>query len=208
MARGANRRYSGAAGGAHVAGARAAASRSGAANVRPGLALGELRTRLRAVVAPLVAAAGLDLEDLTVIRAGRRFVVRAIIDGDAGVGHDELGVVSRDISAALDEAEQSGDELVPGSYSLEVSSPGVDRPLTRPAHWRRNVGRLVTVRAGDRTFTDRVEAADEAGVRFAGGVAYGYAELGPGRVQVEFGPAELDDLDDIDGDDIEEEDGA
>ena len=102
-----------------------------------------LRTRLRGLVEPLVTADGLFLEDLTVSRAGRRHLVRITVDGDKGVGHDELSEVSRHLSAALDEAEATDGDLGVESYTLEVSSPGVDRPLTLPRHWRRASERLV-----------------------------------------------------------------
>jgi ribosome maturation factor RimP len=131
------------------------ASRSGATGSGPaptsgatGVDLAALRSQLRSIVEPLVGRAGFDLEDLTVGRAGRRHVLRITVDTDGGVGHDELGDLSREISAGLDAAEsgqdgQRGAEIIAGSYTLEVSSPGVDRPLTLPRHWRRNVGRLV-----------------------------------------------------------------
>src|SRR5215467_6068512 len=103
----------------------------GAAAARPADNLGALRTRLRTLVEPVVSAAGLDLEDLGVSRAGRRHVVRVTVDGDSGV------------------------DLPLDAYTLEVTSPGVDRPLTAPRHWRRNVGRLVTVRAAQASLTAR-----------------------------------------------------
>ena len=176
--------------------------------------LAAVRTRVRQVIEPLVAGAGLDLEDLNVTRAGRRFVVRVTVDGDGGVSHDELSDVAHEVSAALDAAEESGGELTSDAYTLEVSSPGVDRPLTQPRHWRRNIGRLVTVRAGDRTLTGRVVAADETAVTLDGAGAFAYADLGPGRVQVEFNRPgdEGDELEDDSGDPIDEptdeEDGA
>ncbi|AXO33788.1 ribosome maturation factor RimP [Micromonospora sp. B006] len=170
------------------------------------------RNRLREVIEPVVTAAGYDLEDLSVSRAGRRHVVRVIVDADGGVNLDAVADVSRAVSAALDAAEESGGDIVAGEYQLEVSSPGVDRPLTLPRHWRRNVGRLVkvTVRgdAGDRQLTGRITAADDERVELetdAGAAAHPYAELGPGRVQVEFN--RLDDLADEDlGDDTDTDD--
>ena len=188
-----------------------------------------LRERLRPIAEPVVADVGLDLEELTVTRAGRRFVVRVTVDGDGGVTHDDLTDVARGLSAAFDAAEESSGEITSHAYTLEVSSPGVDRPLTLPRHWRRNVGRLVSVRVGDRTITGRVTAADGASVTFdVDGASRVVAldDLGPGRVQVEFtklAEAEFgDDQDDEDDegadDDIgedetgngptEEEDGA
>jgi len=145
--------------------------------------------RLRAVVEPVVRDAGYDLEDLKVSRAGRRAVVRVVVDSDHGVNLDAVATVSRAVSRALDEAERSGGELIAGEYTLEVSSPGIDRPLTLPRHWRRNVGRLVKVRAGERQVTGRVISADEHGVALdvAGErLAVAYPDLGPGRVQLEL----------------------
>jgi ribosome maturation factor RimP len=112
-----------------------------------------------------------------------------LIDRDGGLHLDGVAQVSREISAALDAAEESSGELLAGEYQLEVSSPGVDRPLTLPRHWRRNVGRLVTATVAGRSVTGRVTAADDDGVELdVDGTArtVGYADLGPGKVQIEF----------------------
>ncbi len=145
---------------------RGAAPRTGSARAsgpagRPGPDLTTQRARLQRVIEPVVVASDLDLEGLSVTRAGRRHVVRVTVDGDGGVSHEVLGIVSRDISAALDEAEETGGEFPTGSYILEVTSPGIDRPLTLPRHWRRNIGRLVKVRVADHTVTARVTAVDD-----------------------------------------------
>jgi len=190
----------------------------------PTVDLAALRARLRTLAEPVVTAAGLDLEELTVARAGRRHVVRISVDGDDGVSHDELTEISRELSARLDEAEQSAGALPVDSYTLELSSPGVDRPLTLPRHWRRNTGRLVAVRAGERTVTARIVGVDEVGVRFDPAVlaeVVPFDRLGPGRVQVEFSRlADLSDeeigdeideaedgLDRVDGDEIDDDEG-
>ena len=174
----------------------------------PRIDLVAARTRVRAVIEPVITAAGYDLEDLTLSRAGRRHVVRVMIDGDGGVNLDAVATVSRDVSAALDAAEETGGELLVGEYQLEVGSPGVDRPLTLPRHWRRNVSRLVAVTVDGRPLTGRVTAADDEGVVLdVDGTVHelGYAQLGPGRVQIEFNrvaEADLDD-DDLDEDDLD-----
>jgi ribosome maturation factor RimP len=170
----------------------------------------EHRARVRAVVEPVVTEAGYDLEDLAIQRVGRRHLLRIAVDSDTGVNLDDVAELSRRISAGLDAAEASGDELIAGEYELEVGSPGVDRPLTEPRHWRRNVGRLVKVTAGGESVTARVTGADESGV-LLGTDRFAYADLGPGRVEVELkrldeavfpdAPAD-DDLDD-DGEDEE-----
>ncbi len=151
--------------------------------------LAALRARLRSLVEPVVTDEGLDLEEITVTRAGRRYLVRITVDEDGGINHDELSDVSRAISATLDEAEQRAGDFTPGSYTLELSSPGIDRPLTLPRHWHRNQGRLVVVRVGGRQVTGRVVAVSADGVGLdVGGerVEATFTELGPGRVQVEF----------------------
>jgi ribosome maturation factor RimP len=182
---------------------------------RPRFEPGARRERLRAVIEPVVQAAGFDLEDLSVSRAGRRHLVRVMVDADVGVGRDLAADGSRPISVALDEAESAaGAELVPGEYQLEVSSPGVDRPLRLPRHWRRNTGRLVQVTAGQRQVTGRIVAADDSSVCLDvdGDVRqWPYADLGPGRVQLEFNrldEVEDEDLMDLDGtadDEVEDE---
>ncbi|GAA5181831.1 ribosome maturation factor RimP [Rugosimonospora acidiphila] len=160
------------------------------------------RARLRVVVGPVVEAAGFDLEELTVSRAGRRHLLRVLVDGDGGVSLDEVADLSREISAALDAAEETGGAFTAGEYVLEVGSPGVDRPLTLPRHWRRNIGRLVAVKAEDRQLTGRIAAADDERVTLdvdGRKQDLGYGVLGPGRVQIEFG--RLDDIGDDDVDD-------
>lgn len=163
------------------------------------------RTQLRAVIGPVVAEAGYDLEELAVSRVGRRHVVRVIVDGDSGVSLDEVADLSRDLSAALDTAERARGDLIAGEYVLEVSSPGVDRPLTLPRQWRRNIGRLVEVRAGGDRLTGRVARADEERVTLeVDGVPreFGHTDLGPGRVQVEFNR-----LDELPEEDLDEDPG-
>lgn len=197
------------------AGARAAPPMVGG----PRADLAALRERLVEMVEPAVSAAGYELDGLAVSRAGRRHLVRITVDGDRGVDSGAIAALAQRISAALDAAEAGGDEVVPGQYTLEVSSPGVDRPLTQPRHWRRNVGRLVKVKVGDRLVTGRVVAADDEGVSLevAGTVRRaGHPELGPGRVEIEFNRRDTDgtdatdggDVDDLpDDDDLDDEDG-
>jgi ribosome maturation factor RimP len=170
----------------------------------PRIDLAAARARVRAVIEPVIEQAGYDLEEVNVSRAGRRHVVRVLVDTDGGINLDGVAVVSREISAALDEAEERGGEVLAGEYQLEVGSPGVDRPLTLPRHWRRNRGRLVAVNG----LTGRVVDVDDAGVVLdVDGVsrAVAFAELGPGKVQIEF--KRLDEADFGDEDDVDEEDG-
>ena len=171
-------------------------------------------SKVRTVVEAAVVGLGYELETLTVKAVGRRYSVRAVIDGDGGLGLDVIADVSRAVSRALDEAEATAKELFPGEYQLEVSSPGVDRPLTKPAHWRRNTGRTVKVKVGDKTLTGRVTAANEQGVTLdVEGVVHRlrHDEIGPGRVQVEFSRLEEvadDELEEFGDDSDDDGDGG
>lgn len=89
-------------------------------------------------------AAGVDLEDFTISKAGRREIVRVVVDRDGGVDLDSIAEISRQISESLDSLEIVGDS----PFVLEVGSPGVDRPLTEPRHWRRAIGHLVELETG------------------------------------------------------------
>jgi len=136
---------------------------------------------VRDVLSPVVTAAGFDLEDVAITAAGRRNVVKVVVDRDGGLDLDAVAEVARVVSAALDDSDATGES----PYTLEVTSPGVDRPLTEPRHWRRATGRLV--KAG--TITGRVLDADDAVVTIdVDGETreIPYADLGAGKVQVEF----------------------
>ncbi|GAB7099667.1 ribosome maturation factor RimP [Thermobifida fusca] len=144
------------------------------------------RERLAQLVAPILAEAGLDLEGLDITPVGKRRLVRVVVDSDDGVDLERIGEVSQKISTALDEVDVMGQS----PYVLEVTSPGVDRPLTEPRHWRRARGRLVhaPLVAGGQV-KGRVIDADETGVTFdvdGQSQVYAFSDLGRGKVQVEF----------------------
>jgi ribosome maturation factor RimP len=172
---------------------------TGAEEARKPAAAGSVdEDRIAAVIQPVVAAAGMDLESVRVTAAGRRRLLRVVVDSDRGVSLDDAAAVSRELSAALDTVAVMGDF----PYTLEVSSPGVDRPLADPRHWRRAVGRLVRVTVTDsggaRAVSGRISAADAVGVTLdvegdPKTRRFPYALLGPGAIQVEFGhpPSEL-----------------
>ena len=172
----------------------------------PRIDLAAARSRVRALIEPVIEQAGYDLEEVNVSRAGRRHIVRVLVDTDGGINLDDVAVVSREISAALDAAEEGGAEVLAGEYQLEVGSPGIDRPLTLPRHWRRNRGRLVAVNG----LTGRVTEADDTGIVLDGdGVprSLTYAELGAGKVQIEFKRLDEADFGDEDDDLDDEDDG-
>lgn len=177
--------------------------------------------RIVGLLEPAVAAMGMDLEDVRITSAGRRRLLRVVLDADGGVSLDDIALASRALSDTLDRAAAMGD----ASYTLEVSSPGVDRPLTEPKHWRRAAGRLVTVPAtspnhsgsgslaDSQAVTGRVTGADAHGVRLdvdGQSREFSHSELGPGKIQIEFAPLDghpddhLDDSADLGADEGKE----
>ncbi|MBE7163462.1 MAG: ribosome maturation factor RimP [Williamsia herbipolensis] len=115
------------------------------------------RTRVRELVGEFVTDRGLDLEDVIVSTSAGTDEIRVIVDSDAGTDLDLLGELTRDISDALD----THDDLSDAPYTLEVTSPGVGRPLTLPRHWRRARGRKVAIRGVDgASIVGRIGAVD------------------------------------------------
>ncbi len=151
------------------------------------------QARLREVVDAVVSGAGYDLEELTVVAAGRRRLLRVVIDSDAGVDLDDAAAVSRDISAELDALEEAGDPMGAAAYTLEVTSPGIGRPLTLPRHFRRARGRLLSITRNDGTaMLGRVVGAGEQAVELLVGKSgldartLDYDDIAKARVEVEF----------------------
>jgi ribosome maturation factor RimP len=149
-----------------------------------------LPERLAEVLAPAVAPLGLELEAVELTNAGRRRLLRVIVDtdddGTSGLTLDRLADATRAVSDALDAADAMGQQ----PYTLEVTSPGVDRPLTAPRHWRRNRGRKVAVTTTDQTRrTGRIRSVGETSVTLEVGgteVELRYADIAKALVQVEF----------------------
>ncbi len=121
----------------------------------------DTRDRLAEELSAPVGALGLDLEAVDLSSAGKRRVLRVAVDKDGGVTMDDIAEATRAVSTTLDAQGLMGER----AYTLEVSSPGVDRPLTLPRHWRRNAGRLVTVtpHTGD-PVTGRITTCDDEAV--------------------------------------------
>ena len=146
--------------------------------------------RLSEVLAPVVEQTGADLENVDVSKAGKRSVVRVVVDRDGGVSMDDVADVSRAVSDALDQLDEAEPDALGPSYVLEVTSPGVDRPLTAPRHWRRNVGRLVTVVLKEgANVTGRITSADDNNIVLdtdGTETALALADVVRGTVQVEF----------------------
>ena len=129
---------------------------------------------------------GLDLEAVELTPAGKKRVLRVAVDKDGGVTLDDIAEATRAVSEELDDEDLMGEQ----AYTLEVTSRGVDRPLTEPRHWRRNHDRLVRVSLHDgRQVTGRVGASDDAGVTLDVSGAeqrLAYGDVAKALVQIEF----------------------
>ncbi len=138
---------------------------------------------------PIVAQHGADVEFVTIRKAGRRSVVVVAVDADGGIALDDIAAFSPGISQALDDADVMGET----PYTLEITSPGVSRPLTLPRHWRRAANRLVKVAWVDGAeVLGRVVSSDEQGVTLLveGQQQHmAYTDVAKAVVQVEFGEA-------------------
>jgi ribosome maturation factor RimP len=146
----------------------------------------QTRDRLAEELTAPLGALGLDLEAVDLSSAGKRRVLRVAVDKDGGVTMDDIADATREISRVLDDDDVMGEQ----AYTLEVSSPGVDRPLTHPRHWRRNIGRLVSVTRHDgEPLSGRITASDEhSAVVDVEGAEHtvSFDEVKRAKVQIEF----------------------
>jgi ribosome maturation factor RimP len=171
---------------------------------------------LTELLAPVLADQAVVVEELRLVPAGKRKVLRILVDRDPyagdqhapedsidGLSLDEVAQISRTVSGCLDALTDEQDPLAGTAYTLEVSSPGVDRALTLPRHFRRNVGRLVDLRTtAGASLRCRITAATPDSVTVQTGHGpreLGWGEIEAATVQVEFKrvaaaePADADD---------------
>lgn len=148
-----------------------------------------LRGRIEAELGDPLRALELDVEAVEITPAGKRRVLRVAVDKDGGVTLDDVAEATREIDRVIEASDVMGEY----PYTLEVTSRGVDRPLTLPRHWRRNVDRLVRIVLADESVvTGRIVSADEDDAGAARLDVDGtptevrYAEVGKALVQIEF----------------------
>ena len=146
----------------------------------------EMRDRLAGELTAPLAEIGLDVEAVELTQAGKRRMLRVAVDQDGGVTMDDIADATREVSRVLDVSDAMGSQ----PYTLEVTSPGTDRPLTLPRHWRRNEGRLVKVMLTDgRALTGRITSSDDVGaVLDVDGTKQelAYDDITKAKVQIEF----------------------
>ncbi len=150
------------------------------------MSIEQTRDRLAGVLTAPLSAVGLDVEAVDLTPAGKRRLLRVAVDKDGGVTLDDIAEATREVSRLLDES----DVMEERPYTLEVTSPGTDRPLVLPRHWRRNQGRLVKVVSKDgQTLTGRILSSDEHAVKVDSDgheLEVAYDTVAKAHVQIEF----------------------
>ena len=145
------------------------------------------REQILQILEPIASNMGLDLEDVEIKSAGKHSIVQVSIDKDGGINLDEVAQISNQISEALDAKDVLGEK----PYTLEVGSPGIDRALTLPRHWRRNNGRLVKINFGSNSEIGRIIESDEEKVSLevkGKTRSIKFDKIDKAFIQVEFNP--------------------
>jgi ribosome maturation factor RimP len=147
---------------------------------------------VRAAAEPVLSSLGLELVDVEVVGSGRARTLRLTVDREGGIDLDTLAEANRPVSDALDAVE-----ALPGAYTLELSSPGLERPLRRPAEFRRFVGTMISVKshdtvAGARRHRGLLAEADDDGIALevdGEHRRFPYDAIASARTVFEWGPA-------------------
>ena len=129
------------------------------------------KEQVAAVITPAIQALGFYVEDISITAAGRRSMLTVIVDGDTHLSLDQVTVATKAISEIVENLPTLGNN----PFTLEVTSPGLDRPLTKPRHWRKNKDRLIKIVLNDgkeilgriKDSTEADVTVDEQNVKFA-----------------------------------------
>ncbi|MET0154204.1 MAG: ribosome maturation factor RimP [Candidatus Binatia bacterium] len=155
----------------------------------------ESRDKVIQLAEPILAEQGLELVDVELRREGRGFMLRVLADREGGVDLESLSRLSRELSVLFDV-----EEPVAGPYTLEVSSPGIDRPLRKPDHFVRHLGKKVRVRShvplnGQRNFSGTLATVTAGGVTLrseSGAETYiEFSNLEKANYEHEYSPADF-----------------
>ena len=141
-----------------------------------------LLEEIAVAITPAIEAAGCYLEEVTLTPAGKRKIMTVIVDGDTNLSLDQVTAVSKEVSAIVEVLPALGDT----PFTLEVTSPGVDRPLTNPRHWRKTHGRLINVTLHEeKSVKGRIGDSTEIDVEIDS-VKIAYAAIKRALIEIEF----------------------
>ena len=140
------------------------------------------KEEISAVITPALTSLGFYLEDLNITSAGKRSLLTVIVDADRHLSLDEVTVATKAISEIVENIPALGST----PFTLEVTSPGIDRPLTKPRHWRKNINRLVKIVLLDGSqITGRIKQAGESAATIDESVI-NYLDIKRANLEIEF----------------------
>lgn len=137
---------------------------------------------LRKELVPHLSDTGLVIEEIEIRKAGRRLLVQVTVDSEEALNLDEVAAASRKIDDVIEAENLLGDK----AFTLEVSSRGVDRPLTHIRHFKKNVNRKVEIQIGDEKFIDRITSIDGEVISFESHSEVLLKDVKNAIVQIEF----------------------
>ena len=141
-----------------------------------------LNEDISAAIRPIIEASGNYLEELTITSAGKVKILTVIVDSDSHLNLDQITAVTKEISEVIETLEELGDS----AFTLEVTSPGIDRPLTKPRHWRKNFDRLVKITmASGKDIQGRIGEATETNV-LVGDQKVSFEDIKRAALEIEF----------------------
>ena len=140
------------------------------------------KEQVLAVITPAIESLGFYIEDITITSAGKRSMLTVIIDGDTHLSLDQVTVATKAISEIVENLQTLGNN----PFTLEVTSPGLDRPLTKPRHWRKNQDRLIKIVLTDgKEVKGRIKESDETSVT-VDDQTINFADIKRATLEVEF----------------------
>ena len=140
------------------------------------------KEQVLAVITPAIESLGFYIEDITITSAGKRSMLTVIVDGDTHLSLDQVTVATKAISEIVENLPTLGNN----PFTLEVTSPGLDRPLTKPRHWRKNQDRLIKIVLTDgKEVSGRIKDSTETSVTVDDQVI-NFADIKRATLEVEF----------------------
>jgi len=140
------------------------------------------KEQVLAVITPAIESLGFYIEDITITSAGKRSMLTVIVDGDTHLSLDQVTVATKAISEIVENLLTLGNN----PFTLEVTSPGLDRPLTKPRHWRKNQDRLIKVVLTDgKEIMGRIKDSTESSVN-VDDQTINFADIKRATLEVEF----------------------
>ena len=140
------------------------------------------KEQVLAVITPAIESLGFYVEDINITSAGKRSMLTVIVDGDTHLSLDQVTVATKAISEIVENLPTLGNN----PFTLEVTSPGLDRPLTKPRHWRKNLDRLIKIVLTDgKEVKGRIKDSNETSVT-VDDQTINFADIKRATLEVEF----------------------